>query len=208
MAAPDAAPVAPSNAPPRSVPIVSKELEKCENELNKLRMELKEKAGPEQTAKKRAQMNQRVKKLGVREKELGIELKRARQQLELDTLGEALRKAVTRNDIDSVKEMCSQPNAAAFVNSSNFEGTTSLTKASMKDLAEIVAVLHSAGAALEGVDDLGRTALMMAAGNGAEAATRRLVELGSSPTTTAENGWTATPTCANACSRSRSPTCS
>lgn len=64
------------------------------------------------------------------------------------------------------------------MNSSNFEGVTPLIKAAMYNRPEIIEVLLAAGASLEGTNDLGYTALHLAAANGHLAATKVLLDAG------------------------------
>jgi len=170
----------------RTADEIYKELESTQNQLSSLRLEASS-PGPALTTKKRT----KLKTLAQREKELEVELRKAKRAGELQTLGDDLRKAATKNDLDKVKEICTMPDAKRCVDSTNFEGTTSLIKAAIYDRLEMVNLLAEAGAQLDHVDDLGRTALMLAAGNGALSVVDRLVELGATASLQALNGWTA-----------------
>lgn len=172
------------NAEVRPPAEIQKELEQCQNALANLRLEAQG-PGPALTTKKRTKM----KTLAMREKELEAELKKSKRVIELKQLGDDLRKAATKDDLAKVAEICALPDAKRCVDSTNFEGTTSLIKAAIYDRLEMVNLLIKAGASLDLGDHLGRTALCLAAANGSMLVTKRLLELGASVTHRAENGW-------------------
>jgi hypothetical protein len=134
-----------------------------------------------------------IEKLMRVEEEQGGQSSDARTKGGREQMASELRKAVQEDNLAKVRSLCADANVSAFINRGNFEGTTPLIKAAIFDQIQIVEALLKAGADPSLTDHMGRTPLMMAAGNGADASVQALLKtkVACETMVATSNGWTA-----------------
>jgi hypothetical protein len=160
-----------------------------EAELKRVRTELKaiKGSGIHLTAAKKA----KVQNLEEREATLVEQLRSALHADRLRSVGEELRAAVWKDDLEAVRQLSAM--GTHFVNAAaEVDSVTALITAAMYGRIEATRMLVDAGADLEAVDVFGRSALMLSAGNGYDEAVSLLIGAGAAlDVTDTKKQWTA-----------------
>ncbi len=176
----------------QTVAEIETQLGKVRDALDVARAPLSHTPGSSAKQRQKATAKQQARRaeLIAEEKSLVRALAAAQGVDNCDRIGEDLRRAVVRDDLDRVSRICSE-HGSLIMDSTNFENSTALIKAAMYDRSNMVNLLVAAGASVEHADDQGRTALMLAAAHGFVASTQSLLDVGASMGTVDSRGWNA-----------------